>query len=78
MYIGKFTAVIEAEFNIPENTPNLLSFEEMHNCLHSEDLIKGIHDVMMDYVFPPDFTDLKITPSTRYLYKEDKPNENLG
>ena len=72
MIKGMFTAVIEAEFNISENTPDLLSFEEMHESLHSEDLIKGIHGVLMDYVFPPDFTTLKVTPSTRYLYKEDE------
>lgn len=78
MIKGKFTAIIEAEFNIPEDNPNLLPFEEMHESLHSDNLLEGIHAVMMDYVFPPEFTTLKITPSIRYLFKEDKPNENLG
>lgn len=71
MIKGKFTAIIEAEFNIPEDTPNLLPFEEMYENIHSDDLLDGIHDVLMDYVFPPDVTTLKVTPSTRYLYEED-------
>lgn len=70
MIKGKFTAVIEAEFNIPADSPNLLPFEEMHKNLHSDYLVNGIHGVLMDYVFPPEVTTLKVTPSTRYLYKE--------
>lgn len=78
MIKGKYVAVIEAEFNIPDDRPGLLTFEEMNKNLNSDSLPKGIHDVMMDYVFPPEFTTLKVSPSTCYLYKEDNRIEDLA
>lgn len=75
MYIGKFTAVIEADIHIDDSNPHILPFEKIRENLTGSGVCDEIHRILLDDVFEPMFTDLKVTPKTAWLINDKKQED---
>lgn len=75
MYIGKFTAVIEADIHIDDSDPNLLPFDEIRKNLLGPNLCCEIRRILYDEVFSNEMVTVTVTPKTAWLINDKKQED---
>ena len=71
MIKGKFVATIEIDIAVDENTPGLLTFEELKEAVHNEMEI-AVKDMLCDEF--GDVATVKVTKSFADLYRTEDEN----
>ena len=72
MIKGKFVATVEIDIAVDENTPGLLTFEELKEAVHNEMEI-AVKDMMCDEF--GDVATVKVTKTFADLYRAEDKHE---